>query len=302
MNTLSRLQADALLLLVAIIWGTAFVAQKTGAALLPSLSFVAIRFGISALTIAPFAWRENKRATEGQPLNLRMVLLLACVFTVALILQQAGIAHTSVANASFLTGLYVIVVPVIAALLYRMHIPRRMYVAALLSFAGVFFLSGGMTGPLRFSCGDALIVACAIGFALHLVLTGRLMAAAPRAFSICFLQYAAVALIAGLLAAGLEDATWQQLQDSTMPLLYLGIISGGFAYTMQAVAQRYTPPADAAIILGGEALFGALAGIWLLGEHLDAWMWAGGGMILLSMLIVEIWPAITVWRASSRKA
>ncbi len=300
--TLSRLQADALLLLVAMIWGTAFVAQKTGAALLPPLSFVAIRFGISALTIAPFAWRENKRAPAGRTLNRGMVLLLACVFTFALILQQAGIAYTSVANASFLTGLYVIAVPVIAGMLYRMHIPRRMYVAAALSFAGVFFLSGGMTGPLRFSFGDTLIVACALGFALHLVLTGRLMAATPRAFSICFLQYAAVTLIAGVLAFGLESPTWAQLQDSAGSLLYLGIVSGGFAYTMQAVAQRYTPPTDAAIILGGEALFGALAGIWFLGERLDAWMWAGGGIILVSMLIVEIWPAITAWRASSRKA
>lgn len=289
--SLSRLQADALLLFIAMIWGTAFVAQKEAAMLLPFCTFVSLRFLISAIVVAPLALHERKRHGVAHPLDTKALCVLSAVFTGAVLLQQAGMKYTSVTHASFLTSLYVLAVPFLGALIYKSQISQRVFVAAALSCLGVFFLSGGMETEAALNVGDILILLCAIGFALHVLLLDRIMRL-PRPFSVCFFQYLFLAIAAGLFALIFEAPLQADIASAAWPLFYLGVISGAGAYTLQAVAQRHTPPADAAIILGSEALFGALSGIWLLGEVLTGWMWVGSLLILASILIVEAWPMI----------
>jgi drug/metabolite transporter (DMT)-like permease len=289
---LSRLKADLLLLLVALIWGGAFVAQKDVLAHIGSFTFVAARFALSALLVLPLAWREQRQANQaGASIARRTAgdLVLLCVaFAVAVLAQQGGIEKTSITNAGFLTGLYVLFVPVICRVLYRERLSALIFPAALLSVIGVFLLSGGTMTSL--SSGDMLVLLCAGGFALQVTLVGRIMARVKAPFRLCFIQYAAVAAVSGIGALVFEHPAPENILQAWGPIIYAGAISGGIAYTLQVVAQQYTPAADSAVILSGEAVFAAFAAALLNGERLTGLGALGCGLIILAILMVEFGP------------
>jgi drug/metabolite transporter (DMT)-like permease len=295
----SRLQADLLLLLAALIWGAAFVAQKEALDHIGSLTFVAARFGISALLVLPLAWREHAAAAAtGARLTEkdgRELALLCSAFAAAVILQQVGLEQTSVTNAGFLTGLYVIFVPVICRVFYRQQLSALIYPAALLSVAGVFLLSGGKMTSV--SSGDALVLLCALGFGLQVALVGRIMARVKAPFRLCFLQYAAVCLVSAAGAALYEAPKLEGILAAWLPILYAGALSGGVAYTLQVVAQQYTPASDSAVILSGESVFAALAGALLRNERLTMTGFGGCSLIIFAILMVEFGPYILRRRA-----
>lgn len=298
---MSRLKADSLLLFVALVWGAAFVAQKNAMADIGVLTFVAARFALSALLLLPLAWREQRGATRpDQQLNrshLADFVILCGAFTAADILQQAGIARTSVTNAGFLTGLYVLFVPIICRIIYREKLSRLIFPAALLSVAGVWLLSGGITTALN--GGDAMVLLCAIGYATQVTLIGRLVRRVSAPLRICFIQYAVVAVISTALAFIFEQPTLQSLWAVKGAILYAGGLSGGVAYTLQVLAQQHTPASDSAVILSSESVFAALAGAALLQERLSAPALAGCGLIIIAILLVEFGPYIGRWRRNA---
>jgi drug/metabolite transporter (DMT)-like permease len=286
---LSRLQADLLLLLVALIWGAAFVAQKDVLAHIGSYTFIAARFALSALLIAPLAWREHARKTAPLAIAHAKDLTLLCIaFSAAVILQQVGIEKTTITNAGFFTGLYVLFVPVICALIYKQALSHLIFPAALLSVAGVFLLGGGSLTTL--TSGDALVLLCAVGFAFQIALIGRIMGKVAAPFRLCFIQYSAVALVALLGALLYESPTWEGLRAAALPILYAGAISGGIAYTVQVIAQQFTPASDSAVILSGEAVFAAIFGAVMNGERLTSMGLMGCGLITAAILLVESGP------------
>lgn len=290
---MSRLRANSLLLLVAIIWGTAFVAQKDSFGHVGPYTFVAFRFLLSFALVLPFALREYKNgiaqslAPKAQTKN---ILWLCPAFAAGVLLQQIGIGATTVTNAGFLTGLYVLFVPLICLLFYRQKLSPWIFPAAFCSLLGLFFLVGGRLDGL--SAGDLLVIAAALGFAVQVVLVGRIMQNSRAVFTLSAIQYAAVTLVAfiGMLAfetpsvAGLSGALWQ--------IVYAGAISGGLAYTLQILAQQYTPAADSAVILSGEALFAAIAGALLMGDQLSLLQYGGCAMIAAAILLVELAPIL----------
>lgn len=287
---MSRAQADLLLLLVALIWGLAFVAQKDSFSHVGACTFVAARFFLSTVLVLPFAIKEYRRiAPERQTSgNIAEISLLCAAFCVGVIFQQIGIGKTSVTNAGFLTGLYVVFVPVICTLVYRQKLSAWIFPAALLSIAGTWLLSGGGAGG--FSYGDILVFICAIGFAVQVVLIGRVMARIRAPFSLSCLQYAVVTIVAIAGMAAFEHPTMENIYAAAWPILYAGVISGGIAYTLQVVAQQYAPASDSAIILSGEAVFAAIAGAMLIGERLTMMKYFGCGLIALAILLVEFAP------------
>jgi drug/metabolite transporter (DMT)-like permease len=299
---MSRLKADLLLLLAAVIWGGAFVAQKDVLAHIGSFTFVAARFSLSALIVLPLAMRETRRAratgADGSGIPKRDLRLLCGAFIVGVLAQQAGIEKTSVTNAGFLTGLYVLLVPIICRLLYRERLSPLIVPAALLSVLGVFLLSGGALTAL--TSGDALVLLCAAGFALQVTLVGRIMAKARAPFRLCLIQYASVAGAAGLLAALTEQSTPGALLAAWLPILYAGAVSGGIAYTLQVVAQQYSPASDAAVILSGEAVFAALFAALINGERLSPLSAAGCACIIAAILMVEFGPFALARLAAGR--
>ncbi len=283
---MTRLRADLCLLLVAIIWGAAFVAQKSGMeGGIGPYSFVWLRFLLSLFVIFPFVWREHKANPIFDPKILFCALPVVVAFVAALLLQQIGMQHTSVTNAGFITGLYVVFTPFFAWALFKYAPSRLIWPAIALSMAGMWFINGGSFAAL--TIGDFWILLCAVSFGAHVALTGWFLSKYNRPLLLVMLQYGA-SVMAGLFGALMfETLTWDAVTQNWFAIFYAGVISGGVAYTLQAVAQQYTPPSNAAIILSSEAVFAAIAGVVLLSEAVTFDKVAGCAFILLAILCVE---------------
>ncbi len=219
--------------------------------------------------LAPFAAREALRADRMRlrrgDVGLALVIGL-CLF-IGAALQQAGLASTSATNGGFLTSLYVLFVPFIAWLLGGARPRPSVLLACGLSVAGAFLLTA--RGALqRFSGGDALVSIAVIAFALAIVLVPLFLERAPRPFFLAFVQYGVAAALGLAGGAGFETLSVDAAGAASPALLYTGLMSGGVAYTLQIVAQRHTPPAEAALIMSLESVFAALAGAALLSERL----------------------------------
>ena len=284
---MTRLRADLCLLLTAFLWGMAFIAQKTGMDGLGPFGFTGVRFLLSALVVLPLALREGKR--QAIPLRSAQKLMFAAlgvVFFLAVVSQQAGMLTTTVSNAGFLTGLYVVFVPFFAWLMFRRPPAREIWPACALSFAGVWLLSGG--APARFAPGDWMVLGSAVLYGLQIPLVGFLAQGTGRLFTLALVQYAACAAF-GLLAAFLYEGGIgvAAIQDNMIQILYAGLISGGIAYTLQIVAQQHTPPSHAAIIMLLEAPFAGLAGALFIGDRLGPMGLAGCALILAAALLAE---------------
>ena len=287
---MTRLAANLLLLLTAFIWGSAFVAQSTAMSSLGPLTFTGLRFLIAAACLAPFALREAQkhRDVPVSRAHAGMFLVVGLVFLCGISLQQVGLVYTTVTNAGFLTGLYVVMVPMIGAAVFRDMPHPVVWPASLASVVGIYLLGGGGIGGLNW--GDGLVFACAVFWALHVLLVGRLGAQGARPLMLSFVQFAIVgagSLVPGLL---LEGVTWAGVKNASFELFYTGVISGGLAFTLQVIGQRWTKAADAAIILSAEALFAALCGAILLGERLTPAGLAGCALIFVAIIAVQILP------------
>lgn len=285
---MTRLQADLCLLLMAFLWGMAFVAQKTGMDGLGPMGFTGTRFVLSSLVVLPFAWREMKNvSTPVDAGNARLMVVLGLVFFLAVVAQQAGMLTTSVSNAGFLTGLYVIFVPFFAWIMFRRPPARIIWSACAIAFAGVWMLSGG--APSGFMPGDWLVLCSAFFYGIHIPLVGLLAQRTGRVMTLAFLQYmfCAVLGLAGAYAFEGGIGGMRVLENNIIQILYAGVISGGVAYTLQIIAQRHTPPSHAAIIMMLEAPFAGLAGALFLGDRLSTLGLTGCALILAAALLAE---------------
>ena len=259
-------------------------------------TFVAVRFLISALFVLPFVIHERGlprlRTALTERKNKAKILILSAALTLGVLLQQYGLGSTSVTHTAFLTGLYVVMVPIVGAFFYDGKLTLPITFASLLSVFGVWLLSGGNFGDLRinFFHGDALVLLCAFCFAIQVIVTGKLSKRLQLPFSISFIQYLAVTITACVLAFLFESFDAVSILKAWLPLLFAGVASGGIAYTLQAVAQQHTPSADAAIILSTEALFGGVGGVWLLKEKLTTTGILGCFAILAAIILVEAGP------------
>ncbi|MCB9991513.1 MAG: DMT family transporter [Rhodospirillales bacterium] len=292
---MSRLKADALLLTAAIIWGFAFIAQKSAMEVMGPMTYAGLRFLISALVILPFALREHKAGLEFTPGNIKLLTALCLVFFAGVNVQQFGVALTSVTNAGFLTGLYVIFVPLFTLLIFKKHPHKIVWIAAPLCVFGVWLLGDASLTAL--GKGDLLVLACAVFFGMHVVLVGIAVQKIPCPLTLSAIQYAVCAALSLGGAVLLETITWDGIIAALPSLLYAGILSGGIAYTFQIIAQQHTPASDAAIILSGEALFAALGGVLIMNDHLNPLAWGGCGVIFTAILMVELYP---IWQKRRR--
>lgn len=293
---MKRAHANLLLALTALIWGAAFIAQKTAMDVMGPLSFTAVRFLLSALVLLPFVLREQRKKAARNTQHAAPVLhigLMCLAFCFSCLVQQIGLIHTSVTNAGFLTGLYVIFVPLFCAIVFREHIPKTIIPAALCAVAGAFLLSGGMqNGLTEISYGDSLVLLCAAGFGFHVAIIGHIVKAWPYPMTLCFIQHCVITLVCGIATPFFETVTIAALENAMWAILYAGVLSGGMAYSLQMVGQQYTSASNSAIILSAEAIFAALFGWMLMGDSLSLSAWAGCGFIMLAIIMVEIAPLL----------
>ena len=283
--------AALILLLTTIIWGFAFVAQKSGMATMGPLTFAAVRYSIGGLLILPLAWREYRR--RGRPLTRRewgLLLALSGAFFMGSWLQNAGIGLTTVTNSGFLTALYVLFTPLIAFLVLRTRPHPIVWLCVPLALVGTFYLNGGVLD--RFNFGDLLIVLCAVFWAIHMLLLGYLARTTGLPFFISSVSFLIAGLIALIFAPIAEAPTLAGIAAGWPELAYAAILATAVAFTAQAIGQQYVPPANAAIILSAESLFSAIGGALLLGERLPPVGYAGAALIFASIVLVETVPAL----------
>ncbi len=286
------LKSDALLMLTATIWGFAFVAQRVGMEYVGPFTFNGVRFALGSLSLVPLMLlkRKNPSAIAAllPPADRRTVAwggaLAGLVLFMGASLQQVGLVHTTAGNAGFITGLYVVIVPLLG-LFWRQRPDLGTWIGALLAAAGLYLLS--VTAVFEIAFGDLLVLVGAFFWAAHVLIIGWL---SPRIESIqlACIQFAVCSLLSLITAAALETMTLQGLMGAALPILYGGLLSVGVAYTLQVVAQRDARPAHAAIILSLESVFAALGGWLLLGELLSARALVGCSLMMAGMLLSQL--------------
>jgi len=266
-------RADSLLMATAIIWGSAFVAQRVGMTYVGPLTFNGVRFALGAMVLLPIAGRGEPKPQMGPGLAesftawsaLRGGVIAGLVLFIAATLQQVGLVYTTAGKAGFITGLYVIIVPLLG--LFLGHRPGwGGWAGACLATVGLYLLS--VTEAMTFAPGDLWELAGALFWAVHVLLLSWL---SPRmnGVKLACAQYGMCALLSLAGAGFTEEISLDGLQGALIPILYGGVLSVGVAYTLQVIAQRDAPPNHAAIILSLEAVFAAMAGWLVLDEMLS---------------------------------
>jgi drug/metabolite transporter (DMT)-like permease len=282
----SRLVANLLLLLAATIWGAAFVAQTTAMASIGPLWFIAIRFALATIVVAPFALREGEGGV-GDWRSWRYGASIGVFLFFGALLQQLGLLSTTVTNGGFLTSLYVLTTPVLGFMLFRERPHGVIWPGAALALAGTWLLGGGL-GQLN--SGDALVTLGAIAWGMQILLLGRGSRATGRPLLLSVQQFAVTAALGLVVAVWFEPISLAAVRGAGFELFYAGVMSGGLAFALQAVGQRHTPNADAAIILSAEAPLASLFGIALLGERVNATGAFGCALIFAAILLVQLAP------------
>lgn len=269
------------LLAMTAAWGSTFFMIKDVVTRIPVPDMLTIRFAIAAVALAIVAGRRLKMSL----LTLRRGLLLGVVYGIAQLLQTAGLAHTAASVSGFLTGLYVVLTPLLSALILRTRITPVVWVAAVLATAGLGVLSlQGFT----IGYGELLTVASAVLYALHIVAMGR-MSEPGTALQLSVVQMAVIAMVCGIGAA--PDGI--QLPSSGTDwaiIIYLALIAGALTMLLQTWAQARVEASRAAVIMAMEPVWAAAFAVAFGGESVTWRMLLGGGAILAAMYLVELTP------------
>jgi drug/metabolite transporter (DMT)-like permease len=288
----STLRSDLILLLAAVIWGFAFVAQRIGMDYVGPFTYNGVRFALGTLVLLPFLYMNVARGEPmiraGLPADRSKILIGSLMTGLFLFggvaLQQLGLQHTTAGKAGFITGLYVVFVP-IAGLLFGQRSHYTMWIGALLSVAGLYLLS--MTGGFSIAPGDKLVLYCAIVFTFHVLFIAWL-SPMMNSFLLAVIQFAVCAFLNLVVAFTIEPVHIDSIMQAWLPIAYGGILSVSVAYTLQVIAQKTAHPAHASIILSLEAVFAVLGGWMILQEQFTGRMLAGCGLMLVGMVVVQL--------------
>ncbi|MCE4053454.1 DMT family transporter [Pseudomonas sp. Au-Pse12] len=296
------LRADVLMLITAVIWGSAFVAQTSGMDHIGPFLYSGLRFALGSLCLLPLVLRRPTSANQPEPLLNRGLLLGGVLMGLALALginlQQVGLMFTTVTNAGFITGLYVIVVPLLGLLIGH-KTGLGTWLGAVLAVVGMFLLS--VSDGFHVASGDWLQLIGAFVWGGHVILVG-VFAGRHDPIRLAFLQFATCAVVSLILALCLEPIAWAAIVAAGPAILYGGMVAVGIGYTLQVIAQKDAIASHAAIILSLEAVFAAIAGAWLLDESLQARGYFGCALMLSGMLVAQLWPKKPQASATTQRA
>ncbi len=287
--------SNLLLLLTAMIWGFAFVAQRVGMEYIGPFTYNAVRFALGGLSLYPLIFYlkgKNRNEPQEKYLFVRQKrvggLLLGVVLFLAASLQQVGLQYTTAGKSGFITGLYVVFVPLVGVF-FRHKTSLFLWIAVVLASIGMYLLS--VTSLGTFSYGDMLTVFSALFWTVHVLLTGYL---SPKMDSIKLAQtqFFVCALLCSIVAVFVETVDFFQIIRAYIPILYGGLLSVGVAYTLQVVVQKTAHPTYSAVILSLESLFAAIGGWIILNETLSLRSLIGCGLMLAGMMIAQIRPKV----------
>ncbi|MBU0807396.1 MAG: DMT family transporter [Gammaproteobacteria bacterium] len=286
------LRADLLMLVTAMIWGSSFVAQRLGMDSIGPFLYTGLRFALAAVILLPVLRLLESRTSSTAavvPLNrqlLRGGVLMGLALALGINLQQVGLLFTSVTNSGFITGLYVIVVPLLGLFIGH-KTGLGIWLGACLAVVGMFLLSVGE--GFHVASGDWLQLAGAFVWGVHVLLVG-FFAGRHDPLRLALVQFITCAVISLVLALIFEEIQLHAIIAAGPALLYGGVIGVAVGFTLQVVAQKDAIASHAAIILSLEAVFAAIAGAWLLGESLELRGYFGCALMFAGMLLAQLWP------------
>lgn len=274
-----------------------FVAQSTAMASIGPMLFIGLRFLAATFAVLPFAIRESSIATTALDRSgWRAFSMIGFLLFAGMTAQQVGLLTTSVTNSGFLTGLYVVLVPILSVAIFRIMPHPVVWPAAGAAFIGIWMLSGGRL--LALTPGDWLTILCAIIWSFQVILISSHATRTGRPVTMALTQFAICACLGLAAAVALENIDPAAIMRALPEILYAGVVSGGIAFTLQAVGQRYTTSSQAAIFLSSEAVFAALFAAIFLGERVSPLGLAGCALIFAAILAVEVIPVLMRRRSS----
>jgi drug/metabolite transporter (DMT)-like permease len=264
-------------------------------------TFNGIRFVLGSLSLVPLVFfrlrnpERRKDGTTGLPLTFRTfaacsALAGICLFLAAT-LQQIGIVHTTAGNSGFITGLYVVLTPILGIFLgKKTGIPT--WIGAVFTLSGLFFISaasqifGRNGGPVQLNPGDLITAVSALFWAFHVLLIDSLVKRADPV-ALASGQFIVCGILSTIAALIFETVPPDAILKCIIPILYSGLGSVGLAYTLQVVGQKYAPPAHATILLSLEGVFAAIGGVVFLSEPLGTWTLLGFALIFCGTLTTQ---------------
>jgi drug/metabolite transporter (DMT)-like permease len=285
------LRANGALLLASALWGLAFVAQRVGSEHVGTFTFTGVRFALGALVLAPIILvsdRVRKVPRERRRAATRAVvlpgILIGTLLTIAVNLQQAAMSDTPAGNAAFITGLYMVFVPVIAA--FRGHrSSMSTIIGVVASMIGLYLIS--VSDALTIGRGELLLILTCIPWAVQILLIEH-YSARLSVLRLAMAQFVTCAVLSGVGALLFDAAPFTGMGEAVVPLLYGGLVSVGIAYTLQVVGQRHALATHASLIMATESVFGALGGALLLHEFMGLRGYLGAALMIAGILISQI--------------
>ena len=270
--------ARFLLLLTAAIWGFAFVAQRAGMDHLGPMVFNTIRFGLGSLVLFPIFRKYLNRA------YLKQAIFAGSILFAGAALQQWGVVYTTASKAGFITGLYIVFVPLLGLITGHRE-GKKLWAGIALSLTGLWLLSFSQ-GFKSVNPGDILVLAGAVMWALHVRLIGK-YAERYHAGGFAVIQFTTVTVLSAVAAITFKES-WNGISDAWLPLAYSGFLSVGIAFTIQIFAQKKVKPAPAAMIMSLEAVFAAIGGCIVLKETLTTPELTGAALMFAGMIVAQL--------------
>ena len=281
---------NILLVLTALIWGCAFVAQSVGMDYVGPFTFNMARFLIGAIVLLPVIWfmdRQRKTGAEkgaGQKTLIIGGICCGIALAAASTLQQWGILFTTVGKAGFITAMYIVIVPLLGIFIGKKVRPLIIGCVAI-AVVGFYFLC--MTESLRLGLGDFLVLLCAIAFSIHILVIDHF---SPKVDGVKMsaIQFLTAAIISAVPTLLWEQPVFTEILQAWQPVLYAGVMSCGVAYTLQIIAQKNADPTVASLLLSLESVFSVLAGWVLLGQGLSLKELFGCVLIFYAIILAQL--------------
>ncbi len=295
--TKTQLKANILFLLTAAIWGLAFVAQKVGAEHVGAFTYNGIRFALGSISLIPLILFLNKKKGENEEtknndrdslkLTVKAGIIAGCALFIATSLQQMGVMGTTAGKAGFITGLYMVIVPILGLFL-KQKVNKSTWLGIVIAIIGLYLLS--INEDFSISNGDLLVLIGSVGWAVHILLIDNFTKKIDP-LKLSSVQFATCSILSLVMAIIFEDINMVGISGAMVSILYGGLLSVGVAYTLQVVAQKNAKPSHAAILLSMESVFGALGGAMFLGERIGARGLVGCILIFIAIIISQLKPS-----------
>jgi len=284
-----KLKADLLLICCTLIWGATFVVVKDALANASVFVFLALRFLLATVVLFLMYGRELRRVGAS---GLRAGAIIGCCMFGGYAFQTAGLELTTPSKAAFITGFFVVLVPVLLALCGSRRVPLWLWFGALLAFAGLYFLAVPPSGLAALNRGDLLILACAFMFALHVISIGhytiRYSAGALTLIQVAVTTLFTILCVPLFAVIGAEQPRLFWTPGLVLAVIATGIFATALAFSVQVWAQQYTTANHAAIIFTLEPVFAGLTSFAFCHERLGARSLGGAALILGGILIAEL--------------